>query len=75
LSAHDLERLARLKLLASLHGVGWAALSSLLVARIYVTIPVAWNVSLLGVAGALTAASALGYLTLRPAARRLVWSR
>jgi Cu(I)/Ag(I) efflux system membrane protein CusA/SilA len=73
LSAHDARRLRRLQQLAYAHAAGWALLALALVARIYVSVPAAWNASLLLVSAGAIALSAAAYLSLRPAARRLVW--
>jgi Cu(I)/Ag(I) efflux system membrane protein CusA/SilA len=69
----DQARLTWLKLLAAAQGVGWALLSAVLVAMIYVSVPGPWRIALVSMALALIAISALIYLVRRPAARRLVW--
>jgi Cu(I)/Ag(I) efflux system membrane protein CusA/SilA len=73
LPAHDLQRLTRLKLLARVHGAGWALLGSLLVATIYLTVPAAWRMLTISVSSLSIVASASAYLLLRPAAQRMVW--
>jgi Cu(I)/Ag(I) efflux system membrane protein CusA/SilA len=69
----DAARLARLQLLARLHGAAWTLLVALLIAMLYLDVPTPWKLSLGGAAATLIAATAAGYLSLRPAARRLVW--
>jgi Cu(I)/Ag(I) efflux system membrane protein CusA/SilA len=73
LPAHDARRLARLKFLASVHGVGWALLSAVLIAMVYVSIPMPWRVGCMALAVLVVLSSAANYLALRPTARRLVW--
>jgi Cu(I)/Ag(I) efflux system membrane protein CusA/SilA len=65
--------LQRLKALAIAHGVGWAVLTALAVASVYVALPA---VAKWGAAAAVVVlvATAIGYLVQRPAMKRLVWS-
>jgi hypothetical protein len=73
LPAHDAARLAKLKLLAVVHGIAWLALASLFVARVYVVVPDAWRIGTLAASVLTIVTSAAAYLSLRPLARRLVW--
>jgi hypothetical protein len=73
LPQHDAPRLARLRGLAVTHGLGWVLAFALLVAPIYVSLPLFWSRAGLGLAGALIVLGGGAYLVLRPTARRLVW--
>jgi Cu(I)/Ag(I) efflux system membrane protein CusA/SilA len=73
LPAHDPRRLRWLKTLASVHGMAWASLGAVPVAMVYIELPSAWRVVTVALAATSIVASAFAYLSLRPAARRLVW--
>ena len=73
LAERDAARLARLRWLARLHGVGWALLVCLLLATLYLDVTTAWKLGIAGAGALLIASSAAGYLALRPGAGRLVW--
>jgi Cu(I)/Ag(I) efflux system membrane protein CusA/SilA len=69
----DPERLRRLEALTVVQKVGWGALAAVAVTPFYLELP-GWLVGLLAAAAlAVVAFGTIGYLRLRPEARRLVW--
>jgi Cu(I)/Ag(I) efflux system membrane protein CusA/SilA len=73
LPAHDAVRLAKLKMLAVVQGIGWLVLASLFVVMVYVVVPDAWRLGTFAACALTIVMSATAYLSLRPVAKRLVW--
>jgi Cu(I)/Ag(I) efflux system membrane protein CusA/SilA len=69
----DPARLLRLQAFSYVQAGGWGVLVLAAVSRIYVSLP-AWALVLaISLGAAIVLAGGAGYLSLRPAARRLVW--